>query len=71
MSYVFDFKEDPDDFGEYRDYDDVIKIFVEKLDSWWALIGTIVHEDLHRAIVNAGEETREEQDHFIIKLLCF
>lgn len=71
MSHVFDYSEDPDDFGEYSDYDDSIKIYVEKLDSWWALIGTIVHEDLHRAIVNTGMETKEKEDHYIIKLLLF
>jgi hypothetical protein len=68
--YVFDF-EDSENFGEYDPVEDIIYLNMPKMDSDYALIGTIIHEDIHKAIVNSGEETNEEQDHWVIKKLLF
>lgn len=54
-------------FGEYYDYDGTILINLVRMDDQASIITTIIHEVLHKLIVEeSGEKTTTEEDHFII-----
>lgn len=57
-------------FGEYYDHDGTILINLLHMDDQMTLISTIIHEVMHKVIVEeSGEKTTSEQDHFIIPRL--
>ena len=57
-------------FGEYYDHDGTITINLLHMDDQSTLISTIIHEVMHKVIVEeSGERTTSEQDHFIIPRL--
>lgn len=56
-------------FGEFYESDGTIMINCAAIDSPFALIGTILHEELHALISETGHNTTEKQDHFIIPRL--
>jgi len=57
--------------GEYWTHDGIIVINLALIDSPYELISTLLHEELHRCIEEAGEVTTEKQDHYIIPRLLF
>ena len=56
-------------FGEFYESDGTYMINCANIDSPYALIGTILHEELHVLISETGYQTTEKQDHFIIPRL--
>jgi hypothetical protein len=68
----FYLEDNDDSHAEYYPYDGTISIWLGGHLTIWDLIGTIIHEQLHRVIEeNCPEVTTEKQDHYIIQRLCF
>ena len=56
-------------FGEYTPHDGSILINLASMENRDAFMVTLIHEVLHRAIDETGENTTEKQDHYIIPQL--
>lgn len=57
-------------FGEYYEHDGSIIINLLHMDDQATLISTIIHEVMHKLIVEeSGEKTTQEQDHWVIPRL--
>ena len=67
----FHIDENDEAHGEYHPHDGIIDIYLKGHMTEWGLYDTLVHELLHQAIEEQGEETTEKQDHWIIQQLGF
>ena len=56
-------------FGEYTPHDGSILLNLASMESREVFMVTLIHEILHAAIDDTGENTTEKQDHWVIPRL--
>ena len=72
MHFIIEPERETDcNFGEYWSHDGTVIVNLALSDSYYSLISTILHEELHRCIEETGWITTEKQDHYIIPRLLF